>query len=317
MSENKYTKEDLKTMQAWSLERKIMVTQTRIIEWYQHYKGQVYVSFSGGKDSTVLLDLARRIYPGIEAVFIDTGLEYPEIREFVKTIDNVTWLKPEMNFRKVIDTYGYPLISKEVSRDISVSRNKPNGKTAQKFETGNAHDAKYGNRYSMIKWKLLRESNIPISHKCCEIMKKNPAKKYEKQSGNKPIIATMSCESNLRKTAWLKNGCNAFESVRPTSQPMSFWTEQDVLMYLKENDTPYSDAYGEIKQDKSGKYYTTKCDRTGCVFCGFGCHLEKEPNRFQRLKQMHPELWEYCMKPWNEGGLGMKEVLDKIGVKSE
>lgn len=317
MSEMKYTKEDLKTMQAWSLERKIQVTQTRIIEWYQRCKGQVYVSFSGGKDSTVQVELARRIYPDIEAVFVDTGLEYPEIREFVKTIDNVTWLKPEMNFRKVIETYGYPLISKEVSRAISVSRNKPNGKTAQKFEDNNPHDLKYGNEFSMVKWKPLKESDIPISHMCCEIMKKKPAKKYEKQSGNKPIIATMACESNLRRTAWLKNGCNAFEGVRPTSQPMSFWTEQNVLQYLKEFKIPYASAYGEIKQDEKGKYYTTGCKRTGCVFCGFGCHLEKEPNRFQRLKVTHSKLWEYCMKPWNEGGLGMKKVLDKIGVKSE
>lgn len=77
-------------MQSWSLQRKIQVTQTRIIEWYQKNNGKVYVSFSGGKDSTVLLDLARRIYPDIPAVFIDTGLEYPELRDFVKTIPNVT-----------------------------------------------------------------------------------------------------------------------------------------------------------------------------------------------------------------------------------
>ena len=112
MSDNRYTPEDLKIMQSWSLERKIQVTQTRIIEWYQKNNGKVYVSFSGGKDSTVLLDLARRIYPDVPAVFIDTGLEYPELREFVKTIQNVTWLKPEMNFRKVIEKYGYPVISK-------------------------------------------------------------------------------------------------------------------------------------------------------------------------------------------------------------
>ena len=92
MIENKYTTADLKEMQAWSLERKIQVTQTRILEWYMKNGGQVYVSFSGGKDSTILLDLARRIYPDIPAVFVDTGLEYPEIREFVKTIENVTWL---------------------------------------------------------------------------------------------------------------------------------------------------------------------------------------------------------------------------------
>jgi len=81
-------------MQSWSLERKIQVTQTRIIDWYQTWDGAVYVSFSGGKDSTVLLDLVRRIYPDVPAVFCDTGLEYPEIRDFVKTKDNVEWIKP-------------------------------------------------------------------------------------------------------------------------------------------------------------------------------------------------------------------------------
>ena len=81
-------------MQAWSLDRKIQVAQTRIIEFVEHYSGKAYVSFSGGKDSTVLLDLARRAYPNITAIFIDTGLEYPEIRDFVKTKENITWIKP-------------------------------------------------------------------------------------------------------------------------------------------------------------------------------------------------------------------------------
>lgn len=58
----KHTRQDLKIMQGWSLERKIRVTQTRIMEWYMRYDGQVFISFSGGKDSTVLLDLARRVY---------------------------------------------------------------------------------------------------------------------------------------------------------------------------------------------------------------------------------------------------------------
>lgn len=85
-------------MQSWPLERKIQVTQTRIVEWYQKFNGQVYVSFSGGKDSTVLLDIARRIYPDIEAVFINTGLEYPEVRQFALSKENVTALRPEMDF---------------------------------------------------------------------------------------------------------------------------------------------------------------------------------------------------------------------------
>ncbi len=101
-----YSKEDLDVMQSWDLQRKIQVTTTRIIEWYEYFCGNVYVAFSGGKDSTVLLDIVRRIYPDVPAVFCDTGLEFPEIREFVKQHDNIVILRPEMNFRKVIETYG-------------------------------------------------------------------------------------------------------------------------------------------------------------------------------------------------------------------
>lgn len=315
--ENKYTVADLKTMQSWSLQRKIQVTQTRIIEWYQKNDGNVYVSFSGGKDSTVLLDLVRRIYPNVPAVFIDTGLEYPELRDFVKTIPNVTWLKPDMNFRKVIEIYGYPIISKEVSQKIYIARRCPDGVCADRFEPNSEHTKKYGNRYSMAKWKALKDSDIPISHMCCEIMKKRPAKNYEKQSGNKPIVGTMAVESQNRRTSWLIHGCNSFNSARPISQPMGFWTEQDVLEYLSITEIPYAPVYGDIIKDKYGKYHTTKCDRTGCVFCGFGCHLENEPNRFQMLQITHPALYRYCMKPWSEGGLGLKEVLEYIDVKTE
>lgn len=96
-------------MQSWDLDRKIQVTTARIMEWYEHYNGLVYVAFSGGKDSTVLLDLVRRIYPDVPAVFCDTGLEFPEIRQFARSVENVVVLRPEMNFKKVIETYGYPI----------------------------------------------------------------------------------------------------------------------------------------------------------------------------------------------------------------
>ena len=313
MGANKFTAEDLRQFQSLPLNIKVQMTKLRIKWWLDEFDG--YVSFSGGKDSTVLLHIARQVSSDIPAVFVDTGLEYPEVREFALSQENVIRLRPEMNFRKVIETYGYPVIGKEVAQKIYEYRKNPNGYTAARFDDNSEFNKKYNHHYSMAKWTWLRDSDIPISHMCCNVMKKKPVKKYEKETGRTPIIATMACESRNRKTAWLKNGCNAYESKRPTSQPMSFWTEKDVLQYIKENNLSYASVYGEIKEDEKGEYYTTGVKRTGCVFCGFGAHLEKEPNRYQKLKQTHPQLWEYCMKDWDDGGLGMKNVLDFINVK--
>lgn len=270
----------------------------------------------------MLLHLVRRLFPDTPAVFVDTGLEYPELREFVKTVDNVTWLKPEMNFRRVIATYGYPVISKEVSKRIVEYHNAQRKGTLEQSlayqEFNGIRTAPNGDSYFNKKqWKFLLDAPFQMSHKCCDIMKKKPVKKYEKESGKFPIIGTMASESQARKTAWKIHGCNAFDATRPTSQPLSFWTEQDVLEYIQRYNLSYASVYGEIIKDTNGRLKTTKCNRTGCVFCAYGCHLEKEPNRFQQLKETHPKLWNYYMKPWNEGGLGMREVLGFIGVKVE
>lgn len=120
---SKHTISDLHQMQSMSLNDKIRMTKRRIQEWVDEYGVDgVYVSFSGGKDSTVLLTIAREMYPDMKAVFVDTGLEYPEIRQFVKTFPNVDWVKPKMNFRQVIEQYGYPFISKEVSECVYGAR---------------------------------------------------------------------------------------------------------------------------------------------------------------------------------------------------
>ena len=114
-----HTIQELRQFQAMPLEVKVAMTKVRVRDWVNYYgEDGVYISFSGGKDSTVLLDIVREMYPNIPAVFVDTGLEYPEIRNFVKTFDNVTWLKPKKNFKQVIENYGYPLISKEVSECV-------------------------------------------------------------------------------------------------------------------------------------------------------------------------------------------------------
>lgn len=337
-SDNKQTIEDLQRLQSMDLCNKIQVTQARIMEWYNRNDKKCYVSFSGGKDSTVLADITAQICSLFNCKlvlwFSDTGLEYPEVREHVKKfpqyLEDKYSIEVELimdypkdkdgkriTFRDVILTKGYPMITKDISRDVGVAQNNPNGKTAQKFIKGSDYHKKYGDTWMLDKWSYLIKAPFHISNQCCSVMKKTPAHKFDKNSGLKPIIGTMACESINRRSQWLKYGCNSFDAKNPASKPMSFWKEQDVLEYIVKYDIPYPSVYGEIKQDKNGKYFTTGLERTGCVFCGFGCHIEKEPNRFQRLKQTHPKLYEYCMKSIENGGLGMQEVLEYIGVKIE
>lgn len=293
-------------MQEYPLEIKIEKTKVRIIEWHTYWGSSVYVSFSGGKDSTVLLDIARQVYPKVPAVFVDTGLEYPEIRKFVKTIDDVTWLKPKMTFKEVIEKYGYPVVSKEQASYIQEYRD---GKS-EKLKKYRWEGDKKGRFKISEKWKYLVEAPFKISDKCCDVMKKNPSIKYEKETGRKPIIGTLASESFQRKRQYLRHGgCNAFELKRPRSNPLGFWTEQDILRYLKEHEITYSSVYGDIIE-KDGELVTTGEDRTGCMWCMFGSHLDSEPNKFQRMRIGHPKQYDYCINK-----LGLGEVLDYMGVK--
>lgn len=308
---NKHTREDLKIMQSWSLERKIMVAQTRILEWYKRFGGKVFVSFSGGKDSTVLLDLARRVCSDIPAVFVDTGLEYPEIREFVKNVPDVEWLRPKYPFFKIIEKYGYAVISKEVSNTIEGAR-KGQANRVKRLNGEILDNNGNPSIYNCAKYKYLLDAPFKISDKCCYHMKKSPIYSYERRTGRKSIIGTMACESLLRLQGWLATGCNAFESEHPTSKPLSFWTEQDILEYLKITGIPYAPIYGdiiEIKTKNGTKFKTTGVERSGCMFCMLGVQHDKTPNRFQKMQITHPKQYNYCI---NELGCG--KVMDFIGV---
>ena len=308
----KHTRNDLTIMQGWSLERKIQVTQTRILEWYLRNNGRVFVSFSGGKDSTVLLDLARRVSLDIPAVFVDTGLEYPELRSFVQTKENIIWLRPKHPFHKIIEKYGYPVISKEVSNVIYGARKGQPYRLARL--NGTLLD-KNGNKsmFNCENHRYLLDAPFKIFDKCCYHMKKAPIHKFERETGRYAIIGTLICESKLRLQSWLKAGCNGFKSSRPISQPLSFWLEQDILQYLKYTGLPYASIYSNIveSEDKKGSpiLTTTGVARSGCMFCMYGVHLEPEPNRFQRMKLTHPKQYDYCIDR-----LGCGKVLDFIGV---
>lgn len=342
-----HTKGDLEQMQSLPLSAKISMTKRRIYEWYEYWQGDVYLSFSGGKDSTVLKHIIDGMNLGIPSVFDNTGLEYPEIRKFAMSQPNVITVRPKMMFTDVIKKYGYPVISKEVSLAIyEARRSSDRDGWAWRKVKGELINPKTGEKsqYNCDRYAWLVDAPFNITDHCCHVMKKAPLDEYARATKRKTIIATMAVESHLRKTRWMKVGCNAFEGKKPKSAPISFWTEQDILHYIKEYDVPYCSAiYGDIRvapkkeddpdqitfadylqQYDGEKLCTTGANRTGCMFCMFGCHLEKEPNRFQRMKITHPRQYEYCIGggefvdgKWqpNKEGLGLGYVLDYIGVK--
>jgi len=287
-------------LQKLPLTEKIKITKERIIEWHDYWDNNVYVSFSGGRDSTVLLDIARSIFPDIPAMFVNTGLEYPEIISFVKKTNNVKHTYPKIPFSKVIKKYGYPVVSKSNAQILHEIRTTKSKKLLNKRMNG---DAK-GNGKLPEKWKFLIKAPFKISHKCCDILKKNPSKKYEKDTGNKGMLGTMAVESRQRTFTYLQNGCNSFTSNRPISTPIGFWTFQDIIEYIKKYNIKYSNIY---KTDKNRR-------GTGCMFCLFGIHLEPTgfiyKNRFQKMKLTHPKHYKYCMN-----NLKLRKVLKYLKIR--
>ena len=298
---------ELKLMQNYPLDIKIAKTKNRIREFYEYFDGEVYIAFSGGNDSLVMLHIIRSLYPDITAVFVDTGVEFPEVRKFVKSFDNVVILKPEKNFSQIINEYGYPVISKDVSNSIRLARkNIADGKVTERVKQFNG--SMKGSRFNKEKWRFLLESDFKISEQCCDILKKKPFKKFEKETGLHGYIGVLASEGGVRLSGYLKTGCNNYRF--GNSKPLGFWTHQDILNYIKINNLNMCSIYGTLYFDEiKNKLRVTGEPRTGCMGCLFGCHLEKSPNRFERMKYSHPHRYKYFIEKLN-----YKEILDFIGV---
>ena len=278
-----------------TLKEKVLYSADLIRCWYEAWGGKVYVSFSGGRDSTVLLDLVRRLYPDVPGVFVNTGLEYPEIVRFVKETPNIVTLRPKMPFHQVIEKYGWPVISKEQSQFLFEIRTG----SSSKLKDLRLHGNRWGRGKVSEKWKFLIAAPFKISHKCCEVLKKRPMKEFAKKSGMQPFIGNMAEESALRAADARRYSCNAYECKRPTSKPLTWWTQDDVKRYIQHTGIPYSSIYD------------MGYDRTGCMFCLFGVHMNC-PNKIQTLKTTHPKQHDFIVNK-----LGAKEVLDFIGVPYE
>jgi len=200
--------ETLQEKQKWTLDQKIFHFFETLDLFYHQLNGEVYIAFSGGKDSTVLTYLCDKWcdmmkYPKIKMVFNNTTNEYSEILDFVKTkSERVIWLRPKITFAESLLINGYPLVSKEESQKISEARNTKSNKLRDIRMNGVIRTSKntgkeYVSGKISEKWKYLVYEDIELTSKCCDILKKAPVAKFEKETGLSAIIGTMAEESNL------------------------------------------------------------------------------------------------------------------------
>lgn len=285
----------------WPLDQKIDHAVGTIENFMAKTGHKCYVSFSGGKDSTVLLDIARRfVDKDMPAVFCNTGNEYPNIVKYVQTHDNVTVITPKHNVKEVIAHQGFPLISKDTSLKIRQLKHS-NSQKLINLRLNGRRDCKGGMSKCPTKWVYLKDAPFDVSERCCDDLKKRSFKKYERHTGLYPLIGTTTSESRLRLQQYItRGGCSAFTGQRPRSYPISIFTNKDIADYCQRFNIRLCSLYDDNNVRQSG-----------CMVCGFGA--DRDPQHFDYLYQHYPKAYKYFMALQNNG-VTYRDALHTIGV---
>lgn len=293
---------ELRQRQGLPLQVKIKKSINTIESYYEMYDGDVYIS-KGGVDSNIVEWLMKQSrYPDIECVCV-ASVEPVENIKHNFDLGN-TLLKSDISKKKVIEDWGYPLVSKEVAMKISrYNRTKFEWVKERRLNgyLGNNGKWLYESRIP-LKYQELIYAPFEMSEKCCDKTKKKPLKKYEHTTGKHPITGEMAEESRDRQTEYLKHGCIMHDKERPKCTPIGFWTTQDImeLLYRKRREFLFGSdiieipkIYGEVIKLEDGTFKFSGEQRTGCEICAFGIMFDTE--RFARLKERKPNLYKEMM----------------------
>ncbi len=245
------------------------ITKIRSINELYDLENNAYVSFSGGKDSLVaslLLDIAIP-NNNIPRVFINTGIEYAEIRQFVvleaSNDKRVTVLHSKVNIKKMLETDGYPFKSKQHSHNVAIYQHIGMSRTnimyLGKAEKNNFLCPK------KLEYQFKPDFKIKISDKCCYRLKKEIAAKYEKESGRKICITGMrTAEGGYRN---YQTNCAIFENEKLKKfHPLKPCNDDFIEWFLQEKKYPTCNLYKPPFNFK----------RTGCLGCPFNVELRQE-----------------------------------------
>lgn len=325
-------------------EDKIDVATARVLEWTETCAdaGMNYAVSVGGLDSIVLLIFVRKILGGCDGMSV-SSLEDVSIQRVHKDL-GVKIIKPDMNFVQVLNTFGFPVLSKQLAgkiehlqipREQADQRKLYYNHALMTGETGPWGGFVYsesmkleddilelfGGHYAEDRPDLCCKcAPFKVSDRCCEIMKEAPSRRYQKEHNIYPFLGLMQIEGGQRRFSLRKYGCNYVGKDTVRSCPFNYFSRQDLLTLALDLKVPVPEIYGEIVKDRDGRLRTTKAQRTGCNMCGFGIHLESRPHRFDRLRERNPKYWEFLMYRCvtdDSGTYGWGRVLDYLGIEWE
>jgi 3'-phosphoadenosine 5'-phosphosulfate sulfotransferase (PAPS reductase)/FAD synthetase len=263
---------------------KIELTKSILLDFTS--KNDSYLSFSGGKDSTVLYYILKSLDIEIPIVFCNTTNEDKDVLKYVKKFPKILTIYPKINFTNILKRYGFPLVSKDVAQKLREIKNTK----SEKLKNKRLHGDYKGNGKLPVKWRYLIDKEFEVTERCCYHLKKAPFTKYEKETSRKPIVALMSSESSLRYQLSLRDDLNIKKCY-----PLMHWTDKDIWEYAKFNKIRFAECYYANKE----KGLTAET-RTGCIGCAFGVHLE-ENNRFDNQMIKNPKRMSKLLNTKNNG----------------
>lgn len=322
----------------------------------QHEKN--YHVSVGGLDSITLFLFLHSIgirCPGVSASYLEDKGNQAVHKALgivsvcpVKRDDGKPWTK-----YSVIQEFGFPVLSKEIASKIEIMQNPTDKNKTVRHAIITGETGAYGGNRKNTRMKLSQKwlekfggyenetegvnyktPNFKVSARCCYYLKERPCDQWAKEHNSVPFLGIMASEGGRRQKSLMVNGCNYWTEGTQRSAPFAIFNRQDILRLALEMDEYYHEhwrdfgekeiasiipeAYGTIATDDKGNLYTTKAQRTGCSMCGFGIHLEKRPNRFDRMYINNRKEWDYmmfrCCKD-ETGYYGWSRVLDYIGVE--
>lgn len=256
----------------------------------QYGEENFYISFSGGKDSTVLSALVDLAIPGnkIPRVYADTGIDLNIVRDFVfnvaKSDDRFFIIKPSVPIKTMLENDGYPFKSKKHAKKLGTYQRNGWTKTTQNYLYP-SDECKTFACPKILRYQFSEDFKLKVDYKCCVNLKENPLREWAKEN-HKPIaiVGIMKSEGGSR----LKGKCLAFNNKKLKAfQPLIPVTKEWENWFISEYNIQICDIY----------YPPYNFERTGCKGCPFNINLQKELDVLEKYFPNEKKQCEIIWKP--------------------